>query len=315
MNEGQTRRLQAILAADVVGYSRLMNGDEEGTLARLKVLEREVIDPSVAAHEGQVVKRMGDGVLATFPSAVTALRAARAIREQAARQQADEAEPIVFRIGLNVGDVLVTDDDIYGDGVNIASRLEGLADPGGVTLSGAVYEYVRAQDPGPFDSLGERRVKNIAHPVRVYRVRFDDSPALSAVTRQGLPRLLAAAGGVLLLAIALGLAWAFWPGAGDPGPETAGNGATEPTSPSPASTSAGKAQAGTPVGDVVESRAAWPEPEPEPAKPPPTPPSGPSTGERLLDSLAHAVEDLGEAVKAPPGKSKTPPGQAKAKNR
>ena len=181
MNQGHTRKLQAILAADVVGYSRLMNRDEEGTLARLQTQEREVVDPAITGQGGEVVKRLGDGVLAVFPSAVTALRAARAIQAETATRQAGEAQPITYRIGLNVGDVMVTENDIFGDGVNIAARLEGLADPGGIAISAAVHDNVRAQDQGPFDDLGEQQVKNIEHPVRIYRVRFDNSRPLPAV--------------------------------------------------------------------------------------------------------------------------------------
>ena len=168
MTEGHTRRLQAILAADVVGYSRLMSRDEEGTHSRLKTLEREVVDPQISDHGGEVIKRLGDGILAVFPSAVTALRAARAIQERVGESQAGSEAPITYRIGLNVGDVIVADDDIFGDGVNIAARLEGLADAGGIAFSSSVHDNVRAQDPGPFDDLGERQVKNIDHPIRVY---------------------------------------------------------------------------------------------------------------------------------------------------
>ncbi len=315
MTDGHTRRLQAILAADVVGYSRLMNRDEEGTLARLQALEGQVVDPAIAGHGGEIVKRLGDGVLAVFPSAVAALRAARAIRDQAVRFQADHHAPIVYRIGLNVGDVIEAGNDIYGDGVNIASRLEGLADPGGIALSAAVHDNVRAQDPGPFDDLGERQVKNIDHPVRVYRVRFDDSPPLPARPGRGVP-WAALAAGALLLAVVLLLALQPWseeaPPAQAAAPATAQGPAPVVAEP-PAPVAASAPRSPAPSADVpAPPREAPVTPSTQPSE---QVPSEAPFSERLFDSIAEAVEQELAAeegtVTGAPGRGKVPPGQAK----
>jgi adenylate cyclase len=169
----QTRRLAAILAADVAGYSRLMGADEEGTLERLKALRRELLDPKIAEHKGRIVKTTGDGLLVEFPSVVDAVRCAvevqQAMPERNTGIGADKC--IALRIGINLGDVIVEGDDLYGDGVNIAARIEALADAGGVFVSNTVYDHVRDRLPFVFEDLGEQQVKNIARPVRVFRVR------------------------------------------------------------------------------------------------------------------------------------------------
>src|SRR5271154_3644715 len=173
------RRLAAILAADVVGYSRLMGEDEVGTLARLQACRRELIDPTIAEFRGRVVKLMGDGALVEFASVVDAVQCAAAIQRRMAGhdQGAPEAQRIRFRLGVNLGDVIVDGNDIYGDGVNVAARLEGLADPGGICISGTAFDHaVNKVDVG-FASLGEQRLKNIADPVRVYRVLLDPGDA------------------------------------------------------------------------------------------------------------------------------------------
>ena len=178
------RRLAAILAADVAGYSRLIGADEEGTLARLKAYRREVIDPKIAEHRGRLVKTTGDGLLVEFASVVDALRCAvevqRGMSERNATAPPDNR--IEFRIGVNVGDIVVEDDDIFGDGVNIAARLEGIAEPGGICISARVQEDAAGRlDPG-FEDIGEQALKNIARPVRVFRVatgnRLVPAPAL-----------------------------------------------------------------------------------------------------------------------------------------
>ena len=166
------RRLAAILAADVAGYSRLIGADEEGTLARLKAYRREVIDPKIAEHRGRLVKTTGDGLLVEFASVVDALRCAvevqRGMSERNATAPPDNR--IEFRIGVNVGDIVVEDDDIFGDGVNIAARLEGIAEPGRICISARVQEDAAGRlDPG-FEDIGEQALKNIARPVRVFRV-------------------------------------------------------------------------------------------------------------------------------------------------
>jgi class 3 adenylate cyclase/TolB-like protein len=172
------RRLTAILAADVVGYSRLIGADEEGTLAALKAVRRELVDPAICEHRGRLVKTIGDGLLIEFASVVDAVRFAVALqREMAARNTDIPAElRIEFRIGINLGDIVVEDGDIFGDGVNVAARLEGLADPGGVCVSRGVRNQVRDKLALQFEDMGERRVKNIARPVRVHRIVLAGTP-------------------------------------------------------------------------------------------------------------------------------------------
>ncbi len=166
------RRLAAILVADVVGYSRLVEADEEGTRTRLRSLQFELIEPRIAADGGRIVKTMGDGILVEFPSAVDAVRNALAIQTSMVGRDANlpEDRRIQFRVGINVGDVIVAGDDIHGDGVHVASRLEGLCGPGEVYVSGTVYDQVAGKLAASFEDLGEQRVKNIAKPFRAYRV-------------------------------------------------------------------------------------------------------------------------------------------------
>ena len=165
------RRLAAILIADVVGYSRLIRADEEGTLAALKALRAELIDPKIAEHHGRVVKLMGDGMLAEFSSVVDAVRAAVETQQAVSERNAGlpEDKRMEFRVGINLGDVVIDGDDIHGDGVNVAARLEGLAEPGGVYVSAAVYDQVRDRVDIAFEDLGEQEVKNIDRPLRVWR--------------------------------------------------------------------------------------------------------------------------------------------------
>src|SRR2546423_2204715 len=167
------RRLTAILAANVAGYSRLMGADEEGTLERLKALRRELVDPKIAEHHGRIVKTTGDGLLMEFASVVDAVRCAVELQQAMPERNAGAAADnrIELRIGINLGDVIVEGDDLYGDGVNIAARIEALADAGGVFVSNTVHDHVRDRLPFLFEDLGEQQVKNIARPVRVYRVR------------------------------------------------------------------------------------------------------------------------------------------------
>jgi adenylate cyclase len=165
------RRLAAILAADVVGYSRLIRADEDGTLAALKLVIAELIGPKIAEHHGRVVKLMGDGLLAEFSSVVEAVRAAAEMQRALAARNATlpQDRRIEFRIGVNLGDVVIDGEDIHGDGVNVAARLEGLAEPGGVCISGAVHDQVRDRIGLRFEDLGRQQVKNIDRPVRVWR--------------------------------------------------------------------------------------------------------------------------------------------------
>ena len=166
------RRLAAILAADVVGYTRLMRADEVGTLQRLTVLREGVLEPLIAEHTGRVVKLMGDGLLVEFASLVDAVGCAVAWQTAVDEHEAERPEDnrFFFRIGINLGDVIVEGEDIHGDGVNIAARLEGLAEPGGICLSGDAYRQVRGKVEADFEDLGEREVKNLAEPLRVYRL-------------------------------------------------------------------------------------------------------------------------------------------------
>ena len=165
------RRLAAILAADMVGYSRLMEADETGTLAALKAHRGELIDPTIAEHNGRIVKTTGDGMLAEFGSVVDAVASAVAIqRAMVARNESvPEDRRIRFRVGINLGDIIFDGDDIYGDGVNIAARLEQLAEPGGVCISGMAYDQLKAKVDVGYADLGPQQVKNIAEPVRVYK--------------------------------------------------------------------------------------------------------------------------------------------------
>src|SRR6516164_5842533 len=166
----EARKLAAILAADVVGYSRLMGEDEAGT-AKIVRERREAATPIVRSFGGRLVKTMGDGVLLEFPSVVAAVQCAMAIQKMMAERNATvpETKRILYRVGVNLGDILLIDgDDILGDGVNVAARLEGICEPGGVCLSSSAYEQVRGRIEGGFLDLGEQALKNIARPVRAY---------------------------------------------------------------------------------------------------------------------------------------------------
>ena len=163
------RRLAAILAADVVGYSRLVEQDEASTLAAIKDLREQVIDPLLAEHKGRIVKLMGDGAIVEFASVVDAVACAVAVQKavaDAAGQVAARAQRIVFRIGVNLGDVVVEGDDLLGDGVNVAARLEQLCEPGGVLVSGTAFDHLQGRLELPLEFTGEQQVKNIARPVR-----------------------------------------------------------------------------------------------------------------------------------------------------
>jgi len=171
------RRLAAILATDVVGYSRLMGGDEEGTLAALKSLRKSLIDPKIAEYRGRIVKTTGDGALVEFASTVDAVRCAIDIQRAMPTHNADmpPEKKIEFRIGINVGDIIVDGDDIFGDGVNVAARLESISEPGGICISDVVQQQVSGRVEAWFADLGDQNLKNIARPVRAYRIALEEA--------------------------------------------------------------------------------------------------------------------------------------------
>jgi adenylate cyclase len=213
MKQPVERRLAAILAADVAGYSRLMGADEEGTHERLKAHLRELVDPKIKEHRGRTVKNTGDGLLAEFPSVVEAVRCASELQRNA---EIPEDKRITFRVGINLGDVIAEPDDIYGDGVNVAARLEALAEPGGICISRVVRDQIRDKLIYPFEDRGEPSVKNIARSVQVYALRPEaiaELPATSVLAtaprrRRAAPlAMAAAAAGALVMAVIASWLW------------------------------------------------------------------------------------------------------------
>jgi class 3 adenylate cyclase len=227
------RRLSAILAADVAGYSRLMHNDEESTHAKLTALLTDAVNPAIAEHGGRIVKNTGDGFLAEFPSAVEAVRAAMLWQTRIHELTIGDAEDrrLRFRVGINIGDVIVEPHDIFGDGVNIAARLESIAEPGGICISSSAYDQVLGKITVEFVDLGEQQLKNISRPVRVYHVRLNgtsveatpalpDKPSMSGDPERrrrsggaaGIPRraVLAGAGSAVALGLG-GLGYTLWP--------------------------------------------------------------------------------------------------------
>jgi TolB-like protein/class 3 adenylate cyclase len=174
-SERVERRLAAVLAADVAGYSRLMGVNEEGTLARLKAVRKDLVDPAIASHRGRIVKTTGDGMLVEFASAVDAVRCAIEVQRTMAKQNAavPPVKRIEFRIGIHIGDIIIDENDIFGDGVNIAARLEGIADPGGVCISDDAQRQIRGKVDGAFEDMGPQNLKNIAEPMRAWRLRMN----------------------------------------------------------------------------------------------------------------------------------------------
>ena len=231
------RRMAAILAADVAGYSRLMGADEEGTLTRLKAHRRELIDPKIKERHGRIVKTTGDGALVEFPSVVEAVRCAVEVQRGMVDRNAvvPQDKRIEFRIGVNLGDIMVDPDDIHGDGVNVAARLQGLAEPGGVCISRTVRDQVRDKLPYPFEDLGEQTVKNIARPVRVFGLAAKTVAALPEITAAPPVRLsrrpflwiYAAAAFVVIAAIGVGV----WRIGFAPAPQATGPNAGTPATP------------------------------------------------------------------------------------
>ncbi len=177
MTEETQRRLAAIVSVDVVGYSRLMGVDEVGTLATLRTHRAELIDPLIAKHDGRIVKTMGDGLLLEFPSVVNAIQCSLEVQQGMAERNdgVDEDRHITFRIGVNLGDIILEGEDIFGDGVNIAARLQEIAEPGGICVAGVVFEQISGKTDQKFDDLGYRKLKNITQPIRIYQVRVTEA--------------------------------------------------------------------------------------------------------------------------------------------
>ena len=207
------RRLAAVLIADVVGYGRLSQIDEEGTRRHFQADLRDVFEPTIAQHHGRLVKTMGDGLLVEFHSVVDALRCAVEVQRQEAKRNADAAagRRLDFRIGINLGDIIVEGEDIHGDGVNIADRMQALAEPGGIAISGTAYDQVKSKLPVGFVSLGEQRVKSIADPVRVYRVVLDPAAAGKTVgVGRNIRRWRISIGAAAVVGLLLAAAAAWW---------------------------------------------------------------------------------------------------------
>src|ERR1700754_5236993 len=256
------RRLAAIVAGDIAGYSRLMELDEEGTHARVKRLERDLIESSIVEHHGKLVKTTGDGFLAIFDSPVEAVRCGIVIQQNMVGRNASLPKHhwIEYRIGVNLGDVIIEADDIYGDGVNIATRLEGIAEPGEVYISGGIYEQIKHKLVCGYESLGDRKIKNITDPVRVYRVLPD--PAALHRHRRRRETILISLLSLTLIIIAGGILWymLLQPRGrmGDrPSPPV-----PPPTAPPPAAKQA--APQPTPTAAPAQQQAA-PQPQPPPA--------------------------------------------------
>jgi TolB-like protein/class 3 adenylate cyclase/tetratricopeptide (TPR) repeat protein len=204
------RKMLAILVADVVGYSRMMEADEAGTIARLTSIRAELIDPAIAKHHGRIVKLLGDGVLVTFESVVDAVACAAEIQDAGGTAATGSEMPLTFRIGVNLGDVALIDGDVYGDGVNVAARLQEMCEPGGVMVSGTAFDHLQGKLNLAFDHVGDQHVKNISRPVRVYRLGPGATPVRHGRARKALRWTVPAVGSalvVLLLLVAAGAAW------------------------------------------------------------------------------------------------------------
>ncbi len=263
---GSPRRLAAIVVGDICGYSRLMELDEEETHARVRRIERDLIEPSITEHDGKLVKTTGDGFIAIFDSPVEAVRCGIVIQQSMIGRNAalPKSSWIEYRIGVNLGDVIIEPDDVFGDGVNIAARLEGIADPGQVYISGGIYEQIKHKLVCGYESLGDRKIKNITDPVRVYRVLPD--PAAFNKARKRREHVLIVSFCAILLAIAGAGVWYMraYPRA------EIGNQASAPAAPPQETGNAGTRSA-------PAAKQARPEPAPAvtPAPPPPPAPANP----------------------------------------
>lgn len=257
------RRLAAIVAGDIAGYSRLMQQDEEGTHGRVKRIERDLIEPSIVEHHGRLVKTTGDGFLAIFDSPVEAVRASIVIQQNMVGRNASlpHNSRIEYRIGVNLGDVIIERDDVYGDGVNIASRLEGIAEPGEVYISGGIYEQIKHKLVCGYESLGDRKVKNITDPVRVYRVLPD--PAALNRGRRRRETILIWLLSCSLLIIAGGALWYLLL-------QPRGRLLDKVAAPVPSPTEPAKAPAAPAIRQPSPSQQASPQPQPAPSPAPAT---------------------------------------------
>ena len=234
MPEETTRRLAAIMMGDIAGYSRLMGADERGTHARVQLLLRELIDPTIAEHRGRVLRTRGDGFLAMFDSPVEAVRCAIVIQQSMVGRNLElpSTQWIRFRIGVNLGDVIVEPDDIYGEGVNVAARLEQLAEPGNIYISGGVYEQIRYKLVCGYQSLGDRKVKNILDPVPIYRV-LPDPAAVARAARTRKVRIALLGVGTLVAVGIGGGGWYFWERAWERHTEAVAAATQPPVQPAP----------------------------------------------------------------------------------
>jgi formylglycine-generating enzyme required for sulfatase activity/class 3 adenylate cyclase len=273
--EPAPRRLAAIVAGDISGYSRLMQIDEEGTHARVKRIERDLIEPSIVEHHGKLVKTTGDGFIAIFDSPVEAVRCSIVIQQNLVGRNASLPKHhwIEYRIGVNLGDVIIEIDDVYGDGVNIATRLEGIADPGQVYISGGIYEQIKHKLVCGYESLGDRKVKNITDPVRVYRVLPD--PAAINQNRKRRENILILLLSLALLVIAGGTLWYMLLQPRTP----VGNQASAPASPPAESAKAPASQAPAPPTPETKQATTPPQSTPSAAPTQPTPQSASSVRE------------------------------------
>jgi formylglycine-generating enzyme required for sulfatase activity/class 3 adenylate cyclase len=280
------RRLAAIMAGDIAGYTRLMGIDEEGTHARLRRIVRELIDPSIAEHHGRLVKTTGDGFIAIFDSPVEAVRCGIVIQQSMVGRNAalPPQQAILYRIGVNLGDVILDSNDVFGDGVNVAVRLEGIATPGQLYISGGVYEQIKHKVVCGYQSLGDRQVKNITDPVRVYRVLPDPATFMKAQKRREITLVLTVS--MILLAIAAGLRWYTTM----PSREQAVEQAAAPVAALPETPKLPPAAAvvAPPVAPEATSQPAPAQPapaQPAPAQPAPAQPAPPSVREPEMQQL------------------------------
>ena len=300
--DSMPRRLAAIVAADIAGYSRLMELDEEGTHNRVKRIERDLIEPSIAENHGKLVKTTGDGFIAIFDSPVEAVRCAIVIQQNMVGRNTSLPRHhwIEYRIGVNLGDVIIEPDDVYGDGVNVASRLEGIADPGQVYISGGIYEQIKHKLVCGYESLGDRKVKNITDPVRVYRVLPD--PAAFQRTRKRRENVLIFLLSLTLLVIAGGVLWyLLLQPRGKVGNQTSASVSppttipTAPPSPAPAITPATRQPQPAPaVAPIPQQAAPASAPTPAPSVAPAPAPSVATTTQQSAQPAAPPASGLHE---------------------